>query len=89
MINFDLISEDIDQSGSAAVRGFRMLREQDFFKEIDNKKSYIVWADCGPHFRCSEFLGYLLLDLANAQIQGNYCYLEQNKKIASFLFLFF
>jgi len=47
------------------------LREQRFFKEIE-KNDYIVWADCGKHFRNSEFVGYLLLELADLKINGKF-----------------
>ena len=70
-INFDLISIDLSQDANAAVRGFRILRTQEFFKEIE-KKDYIVWADCGKHFRNCEILGYLLLELAEEDIHGRY-----------------
>ena len=70
-INFDIISTDLNQDASAAVRGFRFLREQRFFKEIE-KNDYIVWADCGKHFRNSEFVGYLLLELADLKINGKF-----------------
>jgi hypothetical protein len=69
VINCDIISTDLNQDASAAVRGFRFLREQSFFKEIE-KNEYIVWADCGKHFRNSEFVGYLLLELADLKING-------------------
>jgi hypothetical protein len=58
------------QDGEAAVRGFRLLREQSFFKDID-QTDYIVWADCGKHFRNNEFVGFLLSELAEtAQKRG-------------------
>jgi hypothetical protein len=62
-IHFDIISSDLIQDAAAAVRGFRILREQEFFIPLDRKK-YIVWADCGKHFRNSTFVGYLLSELA-------------------------
>ena len=70
-INFNIISSNLDQGGSAAVRGFRILRNQEFFKKID-KNDYIVWADCGPHFRTQKFIGYLLIELAKLKIRGDY-----------------
>ena len=51
------------------MRGFRILRGQEFFIKID-KKDYVVWADCGPHFRTQKFIGYLLLELASLEIKG-------------------
>ena len=53
----------MSQDASAAVRGFRILRSQEFFKKID-KKNYTIWADCGKHYRNNELVGYLLLELA-------------------------
>jgi hypothetical protein len=46
-----------------------ILRNQEFFKSID-QADYIVWADCGPHFRNKTFLGYLLLELRSSKIKG-------------------
>ena len=59
-INFDIISSELSQYASAAVRRFRISRSQEFFKKID-KKNYTIWADCGKHFRNNELIGYLLL----------------------------
>lgn len=69
MINFDIISSDLTEDARAVVRGFRLLRAQQFFKEIE-KNSYIVWMDCGKHFRNSEVIGYLLKDLAREKTHG-------------------
>ena len=35
-----------DQTCSA----FRFIRKQEIFKKIEQKK-YIIWVDCGKHFR--------------------------------------
>jgi hypothetical protein len=32
MINFDIISDDLQEKGYQSVRGFRLLQEQEFFK---------------------------------------------------------
>lgn len=69
LINFDIISNDKSSDAKAVVRGFRILREQDFFKAIE-KPNYIVWADTGKHFRNCELLGYLLGDLKELNING-------------------
>ena len=61
---------DFKQDAFSAVRAFRLLRKQDFFKAID-KKNYIVWSDCGKHFRCSEFISYLMEELAGSEIHVN------------------
>ena len=82
MINFDLISCDVSQDARASIRGFRLLREQPFFIDIERavyvdgqEKVYIVWADCGNQFRNQWFLGYLLIELAeSAKINGEYCF---------------
>jgi hypothetical protein len=68
-INFNLISSNLEQDGLAAVRGFRKLREQEFFKTVDTK-DYIVWSDCGPSFRNQVFLGNLFLELKSQNIKG-------------------
>lgn len=69
MINFDIITSDLKQTGQAAVRGFRFLRKQKFFEKIE-KKNYIVWSDCGKHFRNQTFCGYLFNELAKQKIHG-------------------
>jgi hypothetical protein len=72
LINFTIISNDLAQDAYSSVRGFRILREQTFFKDIQfdqngKLKDWVVWFDCGPHFRNKEVLGYLLLDLAGTR----------------------
>ena len=54
----------------SVVNGFRILRDQEFFKVIE-KNEYEVWVDCGKHFRNCEILGYLLTELAQENIHGN------------------
>jgi hypothetical protein len=46
----------------------RLLRQQSFFKEIE-KKNWVVWADCGSHFRCKELSYFLFNELRNAPEQ--------------------
>lgn len=73
VINFDIISSDVLQDARAAVRGFRFLRQQAFFKEIDKRdriKEYIVWADTGRHFRNNTVAGYLFQELSQEGIKG-------------------
>jgi hypothetical protein len=53
----------------AAVRGFRILRSQEFFKQID-AKNYKIWADCGKHFRNLTLTGYLFKELVKERILG-------------------
>ena len=69
LINFDIISSDLSEDARAVVRGFRLLRRQSFFKEID-KKSYTIWMDCGKHFRNCEVVGYLFKELKEEKING-------------------
>ena len=65
--HFDFVSEvDCKQHASKAIHGFRYLREQIPFKEIE-KSNYIIWADCGPHFRCSEFVYFLFDELSKKE----------------------
>lgn len=63
MINFDIIASDDSQEARVVVRGFRFLREEAFFRNID-KREYTIWMDCGKHFRNSIVVGYLIRDLA-------------------------
>lgn len=69
LINFDIISSDLSSDGNAAVRGFRILRQQQFFKDID-QLNYIVWCDTGKHFRNYEMTGYLFEELKQENIHG-------------------
>jgi hypothetical protein len=56
---------------AAVVRGFRLLRSQQFFKDIDKDK-YIVWTDCGKSFRNKEIMGYLMIELSRENIHGKF-----------------
>jgi hypothetical protein len=69
VINFDVISPNLSETSFSTVRRFRFLREQAFFKEIE-KPNYIVWADCGKHFRNKLFIGYLFNELSKQKING-------------------
>ena len=72
-INYDLIwADNTKQNAKATVRGFRMLREQEFFKRISNgKNTYIIWTDAGKHFKCNEVASYFMKELAQEKIHGN------------------
>ncbi len=59
------------QDARAAKRGFRILREQNWFREIE-ENDYVVWCDCGKHFRNNEMAGYLLMELADEKKHGFY-----------------
>ena len=65
--HFDFVSEvDCKQDAHKAITGFRFMRQLQQFKEIQKSK-YIIWADCGPHFRSSEFISYIYDDLCKEQ----------------------
>lgn len=70
-INFDLITKCYkgSQDAESAVRAFRALRHQDFFKKIETKE-YVIWADCGKHFRNKRFVGFLFNELKMHEIKG-------------------
>ena len=51
------------------VKGFRFLREQEFFKRIE-EIDYIIWTDVGNHFRNLAFIGYLMKELGREGISG-------------------
>ncbi len=75
-VNFDIIAnKDDKQDALAAVRGFRILRAQQFFKSIDTK-NYKVWADCGKHFRNGTLTGYFFKELKKEKILGLFCEFE-------------
>ncbi len=46
----------------------RFLRTQDCFKTFTQKK-WIVWSDCGGHFRCAELMNYCFNVLAKEKIR--------------------
>lgn len=69
LINFDIISSDLCQDAYSVVRGMRILRNQNYFKEIE-KSEYVIWLDTGKSFRNSEVLGYFLIELAREKING-------------------
>jgi hypothetical protein len=71
-INFDMISKCYkgSQDARSVVRAFRILRNQEFFKKIEQGE-YVVWADCGKHFRNSLFIGYLFKEMRDFEKHGN------------------
>ena len=69
MINFDIISNDLEQKSKNVIRGFRFLRQQNWFKKIDKSK-YSVWCDTGKSFRCAQTIGYLFKELSDVNIHG-------------------
>jgi hypothetical protein len=46
----------------------RYLRNLECFREID-RHSYIIWTDCGPHFRCAEMMHYCFKELLDFKIK--------------------
>ena len=65
LMNVDLISKaDSFQTAQKAISGLRFLRQQGMFQ---GKNKYILWCDCGPHFRCGEFM-YFVFDYLNKGI---------------------
>lgn len=73
-INFTIISSDMTEDARSVIRGFRILRKQEFFMNIE-KPNFIIWMDCGKHFRNCEVVGYLLNELAEEKIHGNLTFL--------------
>lgn len=63
-LNMDLVLNSASETSFVAVTAFRHIRNQNIFKKID-KKQYIIWTDCGPHFRSNEFADFLFTDLKN------------------------
>lgn len=75
--NFNIISENLSQNAESVIRAFRILRSQTFFRSID-QKDYIIWADCGKHFRNKLLIGYLFKELQREKINGNLSYIFLN-----------
>ena len=61
---------DFKQDAFSVVRAFRLLRNQEYLKKVE-KNNYIIWSDCGKHFRCSEFISFLMIELAQSNIHVN------------------
>lgn len=60
--NVDIVSESLSSDAKSVVESFKLLRNMDFFRRIDKKK-YVIWTDCGTHFRCAQFYNYLFNEL--------------------------
>ena len=58
----DILADNGAQTASAVIQSLNFIKSQNFFRRID-KDNYIVWADCGNHFRCYELLHYFLIEL--------------------------
>ncbi|RNA12862.1 hypothetical protein BpHYR1_013257, partial [Brachionus plicatilis] len=68
-MNIDLVSGlQNTENASEVVKNFRFLKNLDVFKKIERKK-YIIWADTGTHFRCSELIDYLFQELSKENIK--------------------
>lgn len=61
-VYIDIVSDHLDQNTSSVIRSLEFLQKQAFFKTID-KKNYIIWADCGPHFRSYQLLHYFFVEM--------------------------
>lgn len=61
-IYIDIVSDHLDQNTSSVIRSLDFLQKQEFFKKID-KPNYIIWADCGPHFRSYQLLHYFFVEM--------------------------
>ena len=61
--NVDIVSQ-LSTDADAVVRCIRFLRNQYFFKKIE-KPTYIIWVDCGPHFRNGTIMHYFFEELAS------------------------
>ena len=61
-IYIDIVSDHLDQNTSSVIRSLEFILRQPFFRMID-KQNYIIWADCGPHFRSFQLLHYFFVDL--------------------------
>ena len=57
----DIVSQ-LSTDAATVVRCFRFMRKQNFFQEIE-KFNYIVWADCGSHFRNGTIMHYFFKEL--------------------------
>ena len=80
-VNFDIIGPGgaKSQDGIASIRGFKILRSMEFFKEIElayrdksesRSLNYTIWSDCGNSFRNSWFMGYSFKELKQTKIHG-------------------
>ncbi len=61
LINVDIVTK-MSNSALSVVKCLRFLRSQSFFKLID-KRNYVIWADCGSHFRNNELAHYFFKEL--------------------------
>jgi hypothetical protein len=79
-LNMDVVLNCSSETSFVAITAFKHIRNQDIFKNADKDK-YIIWTDCGPHFRSSEFADYLFneLKLAGKSVQLNF-FCEQHGK---------
>lgn len=50
-INFDIICHELKENAIAVIRGFEYLRAHECFKKFKKIADWIVWMDCGKHFR--------------------------------------
>ena len=72
-IRVNIISDILSTNALSTNRAFRFLMRQGFFKEIDCK-SFVIWSDCGTHFRSAENSHFFLVELPSKgySIELNY-----------------
>ena len=58
----DIVSDHLEQNALSVIQALRFIRSKDFFKKID-QDNYVIWADCGNHFRCYELMYFLFEEL--------------------------
>jgi hypothetical protein len=65
MVFVDVVSDYTEQDSRSAIQAFKELLEKDFFIEIArNIKKYVIWCDCGSHFRNNYMIHFLFTELA-------------------------
>jgi hypothetical protein len=79
-INFDIISHELKENSISVIRGFEYLRAHECFEKFQKITDWIVWMDCGKHFRNKRVMGYLLTELSSERNLQNYD-LKNNSRI--------
>ena len=74
--SFNIISEYAQKpTPKEIIRGFRLLREQNFFRKIE-KNYYIVWMNCDKNFNSPLVIGYLFRELKDQNIFGTFYFIK-------------
>ncbi len=79
-IRYDLISDNsktFSTDSISVIRAFRYLRTREFFKKIDTF-NYVIWCDCGTHFRNSQILSYFFSELRSQNIKVSLNYFGEH-----------